>query len=91
MAAAIGVGGDGGVSVVLRERAEEGEEHRERVRGARGAAGRLQVVEEASREAGGGGNTPLPTGARRKATGRRRWWTGPASYSAGPVGGISYV
>ena len=28
MAAAIGVGGDGGVSVVLRERAEEGEEHR---------------------------------------------------------------
>ena len=42
MAAAIGVGGDGGVSVVLRERAEEGEEHRgsEKARGVAWRRGR---------------------------------------------------
>ena len=36
MAAAIGVGGDGGVSVVLRERAEEREGSMESERGSRG-------------------------------------------------------
>ena len=44
MAAAIGVGGDGGVSVVLRERAEKGEEHRgsEKGQGLRGVADGVQ-------------------------------------------------
>ena len=44
MAAAIGVGGDGGVSVVLRERAEKGEEHRgsEKGQGLRGVTDGVQ-------------------------------------------------
>ena len=44
MAAAIGVGGDGGVSVVLRERAEKGEEHRGSEKG-QGLHGVADVVQ----------------------------------------------
>ena len=77
MAAAIGVGGDGGVSVVLRERAEEGEEHRgsEKGRGGCVASREGPGEEEAARQGGGGrGAWPRAPGAcssswqRRKAT-----------------------
>ena len=56
MAAAIGVGGDGGVSVVLRERAEKGEEHRgsEKGQGLRGVADGVQGDEGAARQAAAG-------------------------------------
>ena len=55
MAVANGVGDNELCSGACGERAEEGRAF-EKVRGGQGAAWRLQVVEEASREAGGGGS-----------------------------------
>ena len=77
-------------SGVARERAEEGGERRERVRevqGVRGVAREVQGDEGARRQGGGGrrvaaraGHAPLPTGARREATGGARW-AGPVSWA----------
>ena len=83
MAAAIGVGGDGGVSVVLRERAEKGEEHRgsEKGQGLRGVADGVQGDEgkAASRRWPGHRQRSPPSsfGARGRKTTERRRWAGP--------------
>ena len=56
MAAAIGIGGDGGVSVVLRERAEKGGRSTEGVRRARGCvASRTESRATRGRRQAGGG------------------------------------
>ena len=91
MAAEIGVGGDRGVSVVLRERAEKGEEHRgsEKGQGLRGVADGVQGDEgkAASRRWPGHRQRSPPScfGARG---GRRQGGTpgGLGRTGAGPAG-----
>ena len=94
MAAAIGVDGDGGVSVVLRERAEEGEEHRgsEKGRGGCVASRTGSRATRGRRQAGGGRG--IASARHRAASGRgeeddRRRWAGPRWASpVGPPGGL---
>ena len=83
MAAAIGVGGNGGVSVVLRERAEkEGEEYRgsEKGQGLRGVADGVQGDEGKAASRRWPGHRPRsPPGCFGGMGGRRheKGWAGP--------------
>ena len=78
MAAAIGVGGDGGVSVVLRERAEKGGRSTEGVRRARGCvASRMESrATRGRRQAGGGRGAWARASATRASSWQRRKTTG---------------
>ena len=90
LGAAAASGGDGCARAREGEKAEEGNEgegEREGVQGVEeecvatpratgrrgGEAGRVVAWRARRRR----GVPPLPTGTRRKATGRRRWWAGP--------------
>ena len=93
MVAATTSGGDDGAQVRARGEPEEGEELGERVREVQGVRGCTREGKEASRRWPGlrarvrrARARPPGRGGRRH--GKRRWWAGPASYSAGPVGGL---
>ena len=91
MAAVVLVGGDGGVSVVLQERAEEGEEHRgsEKGRGGCVASRTGSRATRGRRQAGGGRG--IASARHRAASGRgeeddRGRWAGQvAGLLAGPA------
>ena len=86
MAAAIGIGGDGGVSVVLRERAEEGEEHRGSEKGRGGCvASRTGCRATRGRRQAGGGRGSI--GARRP----RALPTGAGKTTGGTPGGLGRI